>query len=386
MAFYRASLALCALGAITLSACGSSSSSESGAAKASSSGASSGTGSSPLDAARTFVAPFLKPATSINISAALPQAPPQHKKVFWLEGSIADIQTITKGFRPAVAALGWELHVLTYDPSNPQQANSVMQQAVDQGADFISISGLPSAAFQQALGNANAKGIPVFDAFSTNDVQGKGNGIYTEVGGPAQVQLFGKIVADYEATDSNGSAHVVFFNIPDFPILVTLQKAAQAELQSSCPSCTFDVQNVTINDLTSGALPQIVASYLQSHPDTTYAHFAIGAMATGVSKTLATAGLGSKVKIVGSDAALANLQGLLDGTENAWAGLPRQMSAWYLVDAMARFSEGMDLTVDQKALIPTQLFTKATAPNPPAEYDGPSDYPAQFRALWHVSG
>ena len=52
------------------------------------------------------------------VATPLTGQPPAGKKVYWLEGNIQSILPITQGFKDAASALGWNLTVLTYDPSS----------------------------------------------------------------------------------------------------------------------------------------------------------------------------------------------------------------------------------------------------------------------------
>ena len=87
-------------------------------------------------------------------------------------------------------------------------------------------------------------------------------------------------------------------------------------------------------------------SYLQSHPDVKYVNVAIGDLATGLPEAIAAAGI-SGVKISGGVPNVDQIQSLIDGTTNAWKALPRVSAAWMMVDAMARYDQDMDTTVDE---------------------------------------
>ena len=79
------------------------------------------------------------------------------------------------------------------------------------------------------------------------------------------------------------------------------------------------------------------------------------------------------------------MQGLIDKKENAWILLPEALQAWYAVDAMARYSESMDLKPIQNADLPVEIWTSSNVPSPAHEYDGPADYASTWKALWHVA-
>ncbi len=342
----------------------------------------SGTG---LAAAKAFLAPYVKQATSIGITTPLSKRPPKGKVVYWLQGNLADVQTITTGFQAATKALGWKLVTLSFDTSNPQALNADMTEAVNQHANYIAVSGEPIAAFQSAINMAKAHHIPVFDSFSTNPVLGSSNGIYADFGGPRNVRLDGTLTGAYNAVYWKGHANIVFVNDPDFPVLTSLMLADRKAVSQYCSSCTYNVLNVSTSQLISGAIPSVVVSYLQSHPNVNTLRFAIGAMTGGVAQAISTAGLHPNLIIDGSDPEQTNFAALVTGTEQAWVGLPRAASAWYDVDAMARYSLGMSLKPDSTGLMPAQIITKSNVQRPaPSDYVPFPTYPSQFKKLWHV--
>jgi len=338
-----------------------------------------------LGAAKRYLASFLKQATSIGITTPLRAAPPKGKVVYWLQGNIGDITTITDGYKAATAALGWKLTTLTYDTTNPQALNGAMVQAVQKGANYIAVSGQPVAAYSSALKMAKAKGIPVFDSFSTNPVGGSSNGVYSNFGGPKNVRLDGLLTGAYSVLYWKGKANVLFVNMPDFPVLSFLMKADRSNVKKFCSDCPYDVLNVSTAQFTGGKIPGVVVAYLQSHPNVNTLRFAIGAMTTGVTQLIKSVGLKQKLIIHGSDPAQPNFKALISGTEQAWVGLPRAASAWYTADAMARYSLGMSLEPDASGLMPAQIFTAATVPRPaPNDYVPFPNYEAKFKTLWHV--
>ena len=110
-------------------------------------------------------------------------------------------------------------------------------------------------------------------------------------------------------------------------------------------------------------------SYLQAHPDTKYVYVPIGDLATGLPEAMAAAGIGREVKIVGGVPNVDQIQSLIDGTTDAWMALPRVSAAWQMVDAMARYDQGMDVTVSRS--VPARpIYTPDNVPSPAEDYAG----------------
>ena len=311
----------------------------------------------------------------------LDAAPAKGKKLYWLEGNIQSILPITGGFEAAAKAIGWDLTTITYDPSDPQGPNAAMQQAVDAGADFIAISGQPVTAIETALAAAKAKSIPVFAMFGENESD-PDTGIVAVVGGLNTTASNAQNLADWVISDSKGEADALLVNLPDFTILQYAEKQLTDHYEASCTSCKLDVLETTIADLTAGNVPGQVVSYLQAHPDVKYVNVAIGDLATGLPEAIAAAGI-SGVKISGGVPNVDQIQSLIDGTTNAWKALPRVSAAWMMVDAMARYDQDMDTTVDE-VVADAPIFTPENVEEPATDYAGVPGYEDQWKALWGV--
>ena len=308
--------------------------------------------------------------------------PAKGKKLYWLEGNIQSIAPITGGFEAATKAIGWDLTTITYDPSDPQGVNSAMQQAVDAGADFIAVSGQPISAFETALAAAKAKNIPVFAMFGENEAD-PDKGVVAVVGGLNQTAANAQNIADFMISDSKGDGKFLLVNLPDFTILQYAEKQTTDWLDKNCTTCKYDKLETTIADLTGGNVPGQVVSYLQAHTDVTNVNLAIGDLATGPAGGAEGRRPRDKVHLNGGVPNVHQMQSLLDKTTSAWKALPRVSAAWQMVDAMARYDQKMDTSVDE-VVTPAPIFTQDNAPTPAVDYAGVPGYEDQWKALWGV--
>jgi Periplasmic binding protein domain len=367
-----------------LAACSSSPSS--GAPKSSNTAAaesSGGASAAGVQAATAYIRQYLSAPTSISLTVPLKAKPPTGKTVYWVEDDNSDDIPTTDGIEAAAKALGWNVRVIQYDPTVAGQVTSTLQQAVDANADYIATVGQPLSIIAGAVHSAAAKHIPVFDSYSPNVPAGSTNDIYTEVAGLAQYNLIGTILGNYNASISQGKANEVFVNIPAYPALTVMADADQKAIEQRCPTtCQFNTLNLSLTELASTA--STIVGYLRAHPSTTYVQLSAGFEDTGLIAAIKSAGL-SGITIDGAIPNAANLQAVKAGTEKAWVLLPHAISGWWLIDAMARFSEGMSEQPNITSLLPTQIISADNLPNPlPSDVDVPTNYPAQFMSLWHV--
>jgi ABC-type sugar transport system substrate-binding protein len=340
--------------------------------------------SAVLATAAENLAPYLTQPTAITIDQPLTQRPPTGKKVYWLEGNIQSILPLTGGFTDATAALGWQLTVLTYDPTDPQGPGAAMQQAVAADADYIAVSGQTAAVLGAALDAAKAAGIPVIELFSTDEVSGPTNGIYANIGSPEFSKRSVDVLADFVIGDSAGDANVLFVNVPDFAILRIIGDEVTRVYQQECLTCALTPLDVSTSDMAAGNVASTVVSRLQADPAIDYVQVAIGDLATGLPEALASAGLADRVKIVGSVPNQEQLQSLIDGTSAAYTVFGRPEAGWQAVDAMARLSVGMDPAPADHVFLPLWLLTPQTVPTPAQDYAGTTGHDTQFRTLWQL--
>jgi ABC-type sugar transport system substrate-binding protein len=335
----------------------------------------------PAAAAGERVAPFLEPATSIGIDAPVEGEIPTDVSVYWLEGNIQSILPITSGYEAATDALGWDLTTLTYDPADPQAPGAAMQQAVDAGADYIATSGVPNDGLGTGLEAAKSAGIPVIQMYTPDEIGGEENGIYANIGDATSSYASYPRIVDLVISDSGGDANVLLVNVPSYPILQVAADAINGQFEEQCPDCTVETLDLSIPDLTGGAVASTVVSAVQSNPDVDYVFVAIGDLATGLPEALASADLGD-VKLLGHVANVDQLQSLADGTSFAWGRLPRAESAWAAVDAMVRLAVGQEIDQEQHSVLPLEIWTADNVVTPVEEFEGPAGYQDQFTALW----
>jgi ribose transport system substrate-binding protein len=174
---------------------------------------------------------------------------PPKKTFAWMECDVPTCASyLTPGIKDATAALGWDLKIIPMKSTDPGPA---IQQAIDAGVDYISLTGVPVAAFQAQADAAKAKGIPILSCFAT-DAPSEESNVLMQCGDESFVKKTGPIMADWAIADSNGAANVLIVTIRDFPVLVSEEDAYKAELAKNCPDCKVDTLNVTLDDLIGG--------------------------------------------------------------------------------------------------------------------------------------
>lgn len=327
------------------------------------------------------------PPSEMTVTEPLPEAPGP-KTVAFVNCPVPSCQVNEPHLEEALDALGWELTVITYDAAAPGAA---FQQAIDAGVDYIATSGLPLAAIEEQVTQAAAAGIPIFEVYSTDAPEGEGNNLFSQIGGSASVHAASDVLADWVIDDADGAANVVFVTIRDFPILVEEEDAVTAAFADRCDGCSVEALPVTIADLGAGAVPQQVASFLQSNPDVSHVWFSFSNLSTGVSDALDGAGLLEDRKLIGLQHESPQLQEIVDGTNTAWLAVPYPYGMWVLADQMARHATGVwDADLQETAsVLPTWVVDAPDVAEdllPTDGWTGPDGFKDSFLELWGVGG
>jgi ribose transport system substrate-binding protein len=342
-------------------------------------------GGNEVAAAEAIVAELRTIPTDITVTVAPSAAVPTGIKVAWLACELPSCTEVGEDWPAIAEALGWELKVINVTSAAP---GAGVQEAIDWGANYISISGSPVAAFQEQYDAAIAAGIKF--AFAYNG-EAPAEGILTSISGNDAVYDAGSKIANYIIADSGAAANVLMVNVQMFPVLVAEEEGIRDTLAAGCSACTFDVLPVAIEDIGVN-VPNLVASYLQENPETNYVTYAFSALPIGVTAALQAAGLDGQITQVGVDFDKTGLTEIVDGTHKAWTSNPKAYSGWLMAHAMILDALGDEYTeraagevlpnfVLDDATIAQQIIDSSELSN----WKGPEGYADQFLALWGVA-
>lgn len=342
-------------------------------------------GGDEVAAAQAIVDELRVIPTDIGVTVGPSAAVPTGLKVAWLACELPSCTEVGEDWPAIAEALGWELKVINVESASP---GAGVQEAIDWGANYISISGSPVAAFQEQFDAAVAAGIKF--AFAYNG-EAPADGILTSISGNDAVYNAGTRIANYIIADSGAAANVLMVNIQMFPVLVAEEEGIRDTLAAGCAACTFDVLPVTIPDIGVN-IPTLVASYLQENPETNYISYAFSALPIGVTAALESAGLLEGVTQVGVDFDTTGLSEIVAGTHRAWTSNPKAYSSWVMAHAMVLDAVGDEFTEREAAeTLPTMIVDDADTAqgildgSPLQNWKGPEGYADQFLALWGVA-
>jgi len=351
--------------------------------------ASAGGGGGGSAQAQANIETLLKPPTSINITQALTKKPPTGKKICLSQSSEPVTLETNKGFADAAAAVGWTVSIVQ-EGTGPEDPAKALGQCIDQHPDAIFMSGQTLDTMRAQVNRAKAANIPVFQSDSGEPVAKDGSIYVLSLDSFQQTGAWGKMIADYIASAGGGSKHTLVVDLSVYPILHAFSEGVVNELKAVSPSTKTTLQDTQISDLIGGKIPASIVSAIQRNPDIDWVVLCLGDMATGLKAALRGAGQGTKVKIGGESASIANITALKKKDEDVWTGFAAKIHGWRRIDAAARVFNGESLDPNNNSLLPTQLITQDNVSSAPIDTDGyylgVPDYKDQYLKLWMMSG
>ena len=323
--------------------------------------------------------------SGIGISEPLSKVPEKGKYIILLLTSDPLSKVKSDAVAAAAKALGWKYETIAVGATAeaPQQA---MQSAIAKHPDGIHFSGYPSSVFGTAIAAAQAAGIPLLTDSIIEDKSGPI--ISTALNNGAQAAQWGKTVAAQYIVDSKGVGHGATFTLTEYPNLVVWQEHLAQTVKEWCSGCTLTAVATPASDIGT-KMPGSVVSTIQRDPKIKYAMFSIGDQTLGLAPALQAAGLDA-TQVFGEAPSEANIEAIKAGTETAWTGFPTVILGWRIADMWARYFNGDDLVVAEKALLPLQMINKGNIDRvvltkQGGYYVGYADYEKAFKKLWRLN-
>ncbi|HJZ02208.1 MAG TPA: hypothetical protein VJ305_15905, partial [Streptosporangiaceae bacterium] len=268
-----------ATSALTIAACSSSSSSSSSTSGGTSALATTSSTSAGMAAAAAYQAQFLNTPTSIGISTQLKAKPASGKLLVGLDSGLGSAKVLAQYWAQAAADIGWQYKDLI-SGSTPAAQQAAMNSAIQLNPAGILTSGIPNSTIQAQLVLAAQKGIWVNSSADTSSPSGAM--FDTSIAAPSQLAQWGKMVAAYVVTQSQGKAVVQDFQLTAFPILLDFDTAFVAAMHQWCSTCKVTTNAVPAASLGTSALTSQVTSVVTRNPDTNWLIFDLGDLEIGV--------------------------------------------------------------------------------------------------------
>lgn len=323
---------------------------------------------------------FEVPPTGVPITTRLKATPPKGKTFVYLECDQAQCTAEADTLKAVTKAIHWNLKVIPYQSANPATVIAGFQQALQYHPAGVSISGAAESEWASVLPSYAKAGVPIVP--STIGPSPINKVIIANIGNSASFALQGKEVGDYFALNAGGTAKVLQFQVPSFPILTAFDTEFDSTVKSQCPGCTVSQLDGTLTEVGSGGEPAAIVSALQADPSIGWVVTDDSAWTDGLPSALAAAGL-SNIKVIGGNADVVSETDIDSGTMSAFTAADLNYACWAMVDAVLRHVEGMKEAGAEGAL-PTQLLVKGVSFAVSEAYNEPTNVAALMKKLWKV--
>jgi ribose transport system substrate-binding protein len=374
--FTRARLLVAVLLVGLLAAACSSGSSSSTSSNSSSSGSGSSTAS--VTQAKAAVAKAQTAPTKILQTVPL-KAKPAHETVVFLQCELSSCGAIGSGVQAGAEALGWTFKSIPFKTTDTTTLISAMKQALQYHPYVVSFSGTPEAVWSSEIPAYQAAGVKIIPIV-IGPIAATTATVPVEIG---DFTSSGTALANWFIADSGGTGSALVFNIPAFPVLTQVATGIKNQIKTACPKCQMTSLDGTLPEVGAGAIPSAIVTALKKNPSVKYLLTSNLLLVSGVVSALKSAGL-SDVKVAGDQPESSDLAGIKNGSEYAATISGNPVLGFMAIDSAARLSEGMTVPPNDSGT-PLHLLTKQNLTSTNLnDYILPSDYAAQFKALWHV--
>ena len=363
-----AGVAASAAAVATLDA-GCSSSSSAGSSTAGSSSGSGSSSSGGIAAAEAQVKEFTaNPALTVS---PLPSEP--KTSTYAIQVSCVIPACDPGAMKPAMAALGWRFDEMNYDISQgPSAVQQVLAQAIAAKPDVIILTpNFPEAIFQSQVDRGTKEGIKFVDVGGT-----LAPGYSACIQCTASLEAGSALAADIALADAGGKTVMAVTFDPTIASLVSEEQGVKNEVaKNGDGSQVLDIDQ-SVSDTPADNAARVV-SFLQRNPSVKYL---ITAATFQPATALNSAGLGSRVKIVGmypkTESDVASVE---DGQVLAYAAGENQAVWWQAADAAARAVEGAKM--DKEPIQSLRVMDKSDADI--ALLD-PANYQDIYKTAWTI--
>lgn len=329
-----ASLAVLSAAVLVLAGCsGSSSGSKPQASTIPSSG-------KTLSAMKADLASHTGLATSLPTVTAVPKAPSlRGKTIWWVPLGGAVDASFGSALKEATGKLGITVH--TCDGKFlPTTVASCLQQASSQNPAAVMTGYVDYKSVPTAFNALEAKGIPVLLAGATNNSGKPQSAKFAFADSNDINESLAKLELEQAITSSHGKAHLLYVAFDDSAQLSAISSYGESFVKANCAQCTFDVLHTNSASLTK--LASLVGSGLTSHPNTDYVVVQIDPGVAPVLQAIRTAGLQSKVKVIGAGGLPDTIADLQSGNSPlvADAGVSLAYEVWAFTQSLVQMLTG----------------------------------------------
>jgi ribose transport system substrate-binding protein len=282
------------------------------------------------------------------------------------------------GATNAGKALGWTVQTID-GQGQPAVWNSAILSAITTHANGIVLDAVPPQLVGDALQKASQAHIPIVSVYNPKP-SSAGVPVFAYVTPDHSEQ--GRLMADWVAMDSTGSARVIVVEDNEFPELVQRVRGFRQELAAVCGGCKIVATVSSTIGAMAQQLPSAVTSALQSNPTANYVIAPFDSNATFAAEGVQQAGKAGGVKVAGYEGDPQAISAVRGGQIQAVTiADPSEWMGWQAIGEFVRAFAGAQ---PADTPVPFRLIVKANAPST-SGWLGDFNYQSQYRRLWGLA-
>jgi ribose transport system substrate-binding protein len=289
-------------------------------------------------------------------------------------------QGVSVGLEDAAKDLGVDLTVFD-GQGQVDRWNTGIQQAVAAGADGIALLAVDPKIVSQAVAEASAAGIPVFNAFSAAQGDPVLPGIFSNM--QADNKTDGYNTAAWMIADSGCTAHALMMYGSGVAVWKAQAEGAEQAFQDLCPDdCELTTKEIDLANMATD-MPRETQTELTRDPDITYVYPAQDSAVPFVEP--AVTALGGDIKVVSRDGLGDNLDAMRDGGVQKLDVVmpPDQWMGYAILDETSRAVLGQPSAV---LPVPTRLIDDSNVGSSNDDiYPEYTDFASAFRQAWGLA-
>lgn len=311
-----------------------------------------------------------------------PLPKPPEKDVYIAQVNCTIPSCLPGATKAAAAALGWRVREFTYDiAKGPSDFLGAVRQAIASKPDVVLLgANYPEELYAKEVAAATEEGVKFVDVGGNDEAPNYVACIQC----PPAVEALGRAMADVALADAGKTTEVGIVVDKTIAPLVGMAKGVTDELAANGEGSKGQLIELKLADPPGDNAARVV-NFLQRNPDVEYLIYTTPNLLPGTHAALAAAGLGDRVKIIGSSPSGAgDIDLLKQGQLLAWvAGESGGGTFWWrAVDAAARSLQ--DAPIEPS--VPVPALRVVTQKNAAPELVGPPNFQEAFKQAWHVDG
>lgn len=299
---------------------------------------------------------------------------PSGKKLAYISCGSPTCSYMGKEAQTIAETLGWTITVVNTDGS-AQQVQAGWDQVLREKPDGILYTATPAATIARHLKQAGAAGIPVAAGGVTDSPE---NGLSFRTPPLEEYDQYGLLQAAWVISTSEGQGSTVFLNLADLPVIAAIKEGFDKAFDGFCPSCFRGSLDIPLAAIGKDA-PDLVVSYLRSHPDVKYVVAGADSLLIGVPAALKAAGL-SGIQLFGETPGEINLQYIDTGAQAGTVGNTSFEQLYAQFDYIVRHVAGAELPEPQR--IPLWVVDKTNKPDTMKIFPSITGLAALYAAAW----